>query len=264
MMTSAHAVAGTPDAGHFSDAGETASGLARYVGRGVGAIFALILLDASIIGACAVTLATSYAFGDVFGLRHSLHRSIRDAKVFYGSYSAMISLAAGIVLIPNAPLGLMTTAVQALAGILLPSATIFLLLLCNDPAVLGPWVNRAWLNVVASIIVGLLLELSLVLVIATLIPSIDVGRVFVVLSIALAAGLAAAGAVILRGRRLRPAEPADMRGVDRLNWRMPPLALLERPRWSRGPLVAMYALRGDLVVAVIPLIVKAVQLATAH
>jgi Mn2+/Fe2+ NRAMP family transporter len=94
VMASAHAFAGTPDAGHFSDAGETASGLARYVGRGVGAIFALILLDASIIGACAVTLATSYAFGDVFGLRHSLHRSLRDAKVFYGSYTAMIALAA--------------------------------------------------------------------------------------------------------------------------------------------------------------------------
>jgi uncharacterized membrane protein len=43
VMASAHAFAGTPDAGHFSDAGETASGLARYVGRGVGAIFALIL-----------------------------------------------------------------------------------------------------------------------------------------------------------------------------------------------------------------------------
>jgi NRAMP (natural resistance-associated macrophage protein)-like metal ion transporter len=264
MMASAHAFAGTPDAGHFSDAGETASGLARYVGRGVGAIFALILLDASIIGACAVTLATSYAFGDVFGLRHSLHRSFRDAKVFYGSYSVMIALAAGIVLIPNAPLGLMTTAVQALAGILLPSATIFLLLLCNDPAVLGPWVNRAWLNVVAGVIVGLLLELSLVLVIATVIPSIDVGRVFVVLSIALATGLAAAGAVILRGRRRRPTEPSRPSDVDRMNWRMPPLALLERPRWSRGRLVGMYALRGYLVVAVILLVVKAVQLATAH
>jgi NRAMP (natural resistance-associated macrophage protein)-like metal ion transporter len=264
VMASAHAFAGTPDAGHFSDAGETASGLARYVGRGVGAIFALILLDASIIGACAVTLATSYAFGDVFGLRHSLHRSLRDAKVFYGSYTAMIALAAGIVLIPNAPLGLMTTAVQALAGILLPSATIFLVLLCNDRAVLGPWVNRAWLNVLAGVIVGLLLELSLILVIATVIPSIDVGRVFAVLTIALAAGLSGAAVVIVRGRRLRPAEPPDMHGVDWLNWRMPPLALLERPRWSRGRLVAMYALRGYLLVAVVLLIVRAVQLATAH
>ena len=49
----------------------------------VGSLFAIVLLDASIIGAAAVTLATSYAFGDVFGLKHSLHRGFRDAKQFY-------------------------------------------------------------------------------------------------------------------------------------------------------------------------------------
>jgi len=53
----------------------------------------------------------------------------------------MIVLSGAIVLIPNAPLGLLTLAVQALAGILLPSAIIFLVPLCNDRAVLGPWVN---------------------------------------------------------------------------------------------------------------------------
>ena len=63
----------------------------------------------------------------------------------------MVALAAAIVLIPHAPLGLITTAVQALAGILLPSATVFLVLLCNDRAVLGPWVNKPWLNVVAAL-----------------------------------------------------------------------------------------------------------------
>ncbi len=47
------------------------------------------------------------------------------------------------MLIPGAPLGLITTSVQALAGVLLPSATVFLLLLCNDREVLGPWVERA-------------------------------------------------------------------------------------------------------------------------
>ena len=103
-------------------------------------------MDASIIGAAAVTLATSYAFGDVFGIKHSLHRGFRDAKQFYISYIAMVVLAAVIVLIPGAPLGLITTAVQALAGLLLPSASVFLLLLCNDRQVLGPWVNRTWLN----------------------------------------------------------------------------------------------------------------------
>ena len=80
-----------------------------------------------------------------------------DAKQFYLSYTAMVALAAAIVLIPNAPLGLITTAVQALAGLLLPSASVFLLLLCNDREVLGPWVNRRWVNAVAGLIVGVLL-----------------------------------------------------------------------------------------------------------
>jgi Mn2+/Fe2+ NRAMP family transporter len=52
--------------------------------------------------------------------------------------------AAAVVLIPQVPLGLLTTAVQALAGILLPSATVFLLLLCNDREVLGPLVDARW------------------------------------------------------------------------------------------------------------------------
>ena len=52
-------------------------------------------MDASIIGAAAVTLATSYAFGDVFGLKHSLHRGFSDAKQFYLSYTAMVVLAGG-------------------------------------------------------------------------------------------------------------------------------------------------------------------------
>jgi hypothetical protein len=42
---------------------------------------------------------------------------------------------------------------------------------------------------------------------------------------------------------------------------MPPVALLGRPAWSRGRLVAMYALRGYLVVAVLLLVVKAAQVA---
>ena len=128
----------------------------------------MLLIDASVIGASAVTLATSYAFGDVFGIRHSLHRSWRDAKLFYGVFTVVVVLASGIVLIPDAPLGLITTAVQALAGTLLPSASLFLLLLCNDPAVLGPWVNRPWLNVLATVILAILVMLSLILVFSTI------------------------------------------------------------------------------------------------
>jgi hypothetical protein len=46
----------------------------------------------------------------------------------------------------------------------------------------------------------------------------------------------------------------------RANWRMPPLNLLSRPKWSKGRVVGMYLLRGYLVVAVVLLLVKAIEL----
>src|SRR6202011_3235873 len=183
MMASASAFTGTADFGRFSDGLGIARGLTTHISPVVGTIFALLLFDASIVGASAVTLATSYAFGDMFGLRHSLHRGIGEAKLFYASYATLVAVAAGIVLIPHAPLGLITTAVQALAGILLPSATVFLVLLCNDRAVLGPWVNKTWLNIVATLIVSVLLVLSMILVISTVIPSINVTTLIIALSL---------------------------------------------------------------------------------
>ena len=259
MAIVAAAFAGTPLAGHFTDAGGVASGLQHYVGRAAGSIFAIILLNASIIGAASVTLATSYAFGDVFGARHSLHRSWRDAKFFYGTFSGMVVLAAGLVIIPGAPLGVITTSVQALAGVLLPSATVFLLLLCNDKEVLGPWVNRPWLNVLATAIISILLMMSLILMVTTLFSHIDVNRVVVVLGAVLVVSWAVGGVVYARALRHEPPAPVTPM-AKRTTWRMPALNLLERPTWSRGRLLAMYLLRGYLVVAVLMLLVKAVEL----
>jgi NRAMP (natural resistance-associated macrophage protein)-like metal ion transporter len=259
MAITASAFAGTPLAGKFTDAEGVAHGLSHYVGNGAGAIFAIILLNASIIGAAAVTLATSYAFGDSFGTRHSLHYHWSEAKFFYGAFSAMVAVAAIIVLIPGAPLGLITTSVQALAGVLLPSATVFLLLLCNDKEVLGPWVNRPWLNVVAGIIVSILLAMSLLLMTTTLFPQINVTDLALALGGVLLVGYAYWGVMIVRRRgQWQPVE--EMPPERKANWRMPSLALLKRPTWSRGRLIGMYALRGYLVLAVIMLLVKAIEL----
>jgi NRAMP (natural resistance-associated macrophage protein)-like metal ion transporter len=245
MAVVATAFGGTPLAGQFTDAGGVARGLNHYVGHATGAIFAIILLNASIIGAASVTLATSYAFGDIFGARHSLHRSWREAKFFYGAFTAMVVVAAIIVIIPGAPLGIITTAVQALAGVLLPSATVFLLLLCNDKQVLGPWVNRPWLNALSSLIISILLLMSLVLMTTTLFPKVNVSSL--------------AGVVLWRSRGRREAIP-KVTMEHRATWRMPALNLLERPKWSRGRLIGMYLLRGYLVVAVVMLLVKAIEL----
>ena len=260
MMATASAFTGSSEFGHYQDGLHIAQGLASHVSPMAGTIFALLLFDASIVGASAVTLATSYAFGDMFGLRHSLHRGVREAKLFYASYTGMVVLAAAIVLIPQAPLGLITTAVQALAGIMLPSATVFAVLLCNDRAVLGPWVNRPWLNAIAGVIVSAMLVLSLILVISTVIPSVDVTTLLFVLGSLAAVILVLGGGWSWVRDRGAPAEPEISR-EERENWRMPALALLERPPASLSRRIALYALSSYLVVAIILLAVKAVQLA---
>ena len=93
MVTCAFAFDHTPLAGHYTDAAGVASGLGRFLHHGAGTLFAVILLNASIIGAGAVTLATSYAFGDVFGAHHSLDRRFRDAKGFYASFTGLMAVA---------------------------------------------------------------------------------------------------------------------------------------------------------------------------
>ena len=266
ICVSAFAFAGTPYFGHFTDAGATAEALDHTLGSTAGAFYAVILLNASLIGAGALTLSTSYAFGDVFGTKSSLHRRFSDAKLFYGIFAGMIAAAAAIVLIPGAPLGVITEAVQALAGVLLPSASVFLLLLCNDPEVLGPWRNRPWLNAVASVIVSVLVLLSLILMATTVFPGVDVSKVALIGGAVLAAGLLAFGLRTLRVRRAQgpPVGPdQDSPEIPREQWTMPPLTLLARPTWSTGRKVAMLALRSYLTVSVILLIVKAAQLGGA-
>jgi len=263
MVAGDYAARNTKAFGNFTNAAGVAHLLANH-SQLLGDLFAILLFDASIVGAAAVTLSTSYAFGDVFGIRHSLHRSFADAKQFYLSYTAMVALAAGIVLIPGAPLGLITTSVQALAGLLLPSASVFLLLLCNDREVLGPWVNAAWLNALASVIIAVLLVLSGTLMATTLFPSIDVTAVFVYLTVALGVvGVAIAVAVRVATRRQgreAKVEGPEITQAEKLTWRMPPLALLKPVRWSPGLRVGILSLRGYLILSAVLLLVKAIQL----
>jgi NRAMP (natural resistance-associated macrophage protein)-like metal ion transporter len=265
MAFATAAFAGHPEFGNFTDAGGVADGLGRYAGRAAGVMFALALIDASVIGAAAVGLATSYAIGDVLGLRHSLHRRIGDAKGFYAVFTAVIVLAAVVVVIPGSPLGLITEGVQTLAGVLLPSATVFLLLLCNDRQVLGPWVNRTALNVVTAVVIGVLVMLSIILTASVLYPDISATVIVAILGGGAVLGLVGGVGVLLARRRV-PAPAEDAPGPetrDRATWRMPPLALLTRPPLSRGRRLGLTVLRGYLVIAVVMVVARIVQLAVS-
>jgi Mn2+/Fe2+ NRAMP family transporter len=263
MALSAVAFAGRPQAGHFTDAADIAAGLGQYVNKGVGVLFAIALIDASIIGAAAVGLSTSYAIGDVLGVNHSLHRKPREAKLFYAVFAGLLLVSATIVILPGSPLGLLTEGVQTLAGVLLPSATVFLLLLCNDRAVLGPWVNSRRLSVFTAAVIAVLVMLSIILTASVLFPSITSTQILVILAAGTVLALAAGGWIAIRARRT-PTTVAPVDRAQRATWRMPPLATLDRPTLSTGSRLGLTVLRGYLVVAAALVVVRVVQLALGH
>ncbi len=258
MAASAAAFSGTPQAGNFTDSAGVAAGIAAYAGKLPAAFFAIALLDASIIGASAVSLATAYAIGDTLKVRHSLHRKPTDAGWFYLVYGGLIAGAAALVLMPSAPLGLITVAVQTLAGVLLPSATVFLLLLCNDKAVLGPWVNGRWLNLFTGLVIAALVILSVILVVSVLFPDVSEQQVLMILigGVALAVIGASAGAML--GREAPQTRHMKLR---RLAWRMPPLDTLAPPPFSRARRAWLLLLQLHLGLTCAAVIVRVVQLA---
>jgi len=227
-------------------------------------MFAIALIDASIIGASAVSLSTAYAIGDVLSLKHSLHRKPTDAEAFYSVYCGLIVIAAGLVLTPGAPLGLLTNAVQTLAGVLLPSATVFLLLLCNDRAVLGPWANDHWLNIFTGGVIAMLVILSITLTASVLFPNAT--NETVILAIlgggCLLAVLIALTTLLFKGRSGKTVTP--VKKVDpalRNDWRMPPLDELFPARLSLATRTWMFVLRAYLVLAGGLVLVRIVTLA---
>ncbi len=262
MGATAAAFGGTRGFGNFTDSAGLARGIAAYAGRFAGVVFAVALLDAAVIGAFAVSLSSAYAIGDVLGLKHSLHRGFRQAKGFYAVYAALICGAAAVVLIPGSPLGLLTVGVQVLAGVLLPSATVFLLLLCNDKAVLGPWVNRRGTNLFTSGVIAVLISLSVVLTASVLFPAITGRQIVEIICVCGAASAAAGAWALARGHRSVGGVAVDRSGRE--NWRMPPLAMLSKPVLSTGRKIGLSAMRAYLAVAMILVIVKIIEVAVAH
>jgi hypothetical protein len=150
---------------------------------------------------------------------------------------------------------------------LLPSATVFLLLLCNDKAVLGPWVNGRWLNLFTGAVIWVLVMLSMILTAATVFPSLSGETILLILGGGSAIGLLGFGALALTGKtgfhRSTPHGPELQAHLwaMRMTWRMPPLPTLLPSRPSLGKRVWMGVMRAYLIGAAILVAVKVVQAA---
>lgn len=147
----------------FTDPAQMAKDIGTFAGPAMRTLILMMMINAAVLGTTAISLSSAWAYGEVRGWPHSLELPFSRAKGFYVVYTLCVAAAAGLVLIPRAPLQLIILGVQVLAGVMLPSAIIFLQLLLNDKELLGSYANKPWNNWVNWTIIIVLFALSLVL-----------------------------------------------------------------------------------------------------
>jgi Mn2+/Fe2+ NRAMP family transporter len=155
----------------YDDPAQMATALIPHIGH-VGCVAILLLMiNAAMLGATAISLSSAWAWGEVMGWRNSLQSKLSEAPQFYAAYAVCVAIAAGVTLIPGAPLQTIILSVQVLAGVMLPAAIVFLQLLLNDRELLGArFANRRWNNWVNWTVIAVLFALSFVLAAQVLLP----------------------------------------------------------------------------------------------
>jgi len=149
---------------------DAAMALGPLAGKYAQTLFALGLLNASLFSAAILPLSTSYSVCEAFGWESSLSKNIKDAKVFFIIYTALIVVGALCILLPIKSLIRAMMASQTLNGILLPIILIVMLHLINDRRIMGNFAMNRWFNILVWITVILLILLALVLVVVSVFP----------------------------------------------------------------------------------------------
>jgi len=157
---------------HIETAKDAALALHPLAGPYAAALFALGLLNASVFTAAILPLSTAYVFCEAFGWESGVSHKFREAPVFFGIYTAIIVLGAGIILLPIRSLVQVILASQTFNGVLLPFILVVMLRLINDRQVMGRFVNRRIFNAISWVIVTALIVLTVILLITTLFPGL--------------------------------------------------------------------------------------------
>ena len=152
----------------ITDAAQAAKALVPLAGKWAGFTFAFGLLNASLFAATILPLSTAHVICEGLGFEAGIDNKFHEAKIFYGLYTLLIAVGAGIILIPHVPLWKIFIFSQVGNGIWLPVVIIFILLLVNRRDLMGEHVNTLTFNIVAWVTAIAMIILTLVLVYTSL------------------------------------------------------------------------------------------------
>jgi NRAMP (natural resistance-associated macrophage protein)-like metal ion transporter len=147
---------------------DAAEALRPLAGASCAGLFAFGLLNASLFAASILPLATAYQLCEGIGWERGLDRTFNEAREFYTIYTGIIVIGAVTVLLPAAPLLKIMYFSQVLNGLVLPVVLVLMLLLINNPSVVGKYTNSRLFNCLAWVCAGAVSVLSLYLGFASL------------------------------------------------------------------------------------------------
>src|SRR6202795_3107288 len=148
----------------INEAKDAARALIPLAGVWAGYLFAFGLLTASVFAASILPLSTAHVICEGLGFEAGIDHKFEDARIFYGLYTVLIAVGAGVVLLPHAPLWKILIFSQVGNGIWLPVVIIFILLLVNRSDLMDDYVNTLTFNIIAWVtaifMIGLTIFLS--------------------------------------------------------------------------------------------------------
>ncbi len=134
---------------NITDASQAAVALIPLAGRFAGLLFAVGLVNAALLSAAILPLATAYNICEGLGVESGINKKFSEAPTFYWIYTLLIGGAAALVLIPRLPLIKLILFSQVANGMLLPFVLIFMLKLVNKPELMGNQKNSLLANTIA-------------------------------------------------------------------------------------------------------------------
>jgi NRAMP (natural resistance-associated macrophage protein)-like metal ion transporter len=147
----------------IGEARDAAVALKPFAGTFASTLFAFGLLVASIFSAAILPLATAFYVCEAFGFEAGINKKLNEAPQFYALFTFILMAAVTIILMPNAPLILITIWSQVLNAMLLPVVLISMILMVNNTKIMGPYVNNSLQNLVGWITTVVLIILTIML-----------------------------------------------------------------------------------------------------
>lgn len=141
---------------------DVAESLHPLAGDFAAGLFAIGLLNASLLAAVVLPLSTAYAVCGAFGWERSVSRNPREAPAFFALFAGLIVIGAAAVLVPGLPLLIALFIPNVVGGILLPVILVLMLKLINDRRIMGNWTNSMRQNLVAQAVASALIALSVI------------------------------------------------------------------------------------------------------